>query len=180
MNAHQLWQTLRTPVILLALVALVVLGALWGWQQVIKPPAVTLPDDCVVQPVTDGQLRSDQVTVEVHNSGSRRGLAGEVGTLLEQKAFVVGEVGNAEEIRATDVVVVGADAEAPEVRLVASQFANPEVRAEPGRLADHRVVVVLGDEFSGMQADAAATVAVEAETICLPALPVAEDAAAGD
>ena len=180
MNAHQLWQTLRTPVILLALVALVVLGAVWGWQQVVKPPAVTLPDACVAQPVADGQLRSDQVTVEVHNSGSRRGLAGEVGTLLQEKGFVVGEVGNAEEVRATDVVVLGADAEAPEVRLVASQFTNPEVRSEPDRLPDHRVVVVLGDEYSGLQPEAATAVAVDAESVCLPGLPTAEDAAADD
>lgn len=171
MNTQQLWHTLRTPVILLALVALVVLGAMWGWREVLKPPQVTLPDACVAQQVTDGQLRSDQVTVEVHNSGSVRGLAGQVGTALQERAFLVEEVGNADEVGADDVVVLGAEVEAPEVRLVAGQFAGAEVRAEPDRLADHRVVVVLGDGYSGMQDGAATSIAVDTPTVCLPALP---------
>lgn len=171
MNNQQLWHTLRTPVILLALVALVVLGAMWGWREVLKPSQATLPDACVVQQVTDGQLRSDQVTVDVHNSGSTRGLANQVGTALRERSFVVDDVGNADEVRADDVVVLGADVEAPEVRLVAGQFAGAEVRAEPGRLADHRVVVVLGDGYSGMQEGAATSIAVDTATVCLPGLP---------
>ena len=173
MNAQKLWQTARTPLVLLALVGLVALGAVWGWKEVVKPPPGALPDACVVQPVTDGKLRSEQVTVEVHNSGSKRGLAGQVATALEKQDFVVAQIGNAEGLQALDVVVLGAAVDAPEVQLVAAQFVEAEVRAEPARLADHRVLVVLGDGFAGMKGDAAATIGVDAETVCLPALPTA-------
>lgn len=171
MDAQKLWRTVRTPVILLLLVGLVVLGARWAWREVLEPPAVTLPDPCVAQPVTDGKLLSEQVTVEVQNSGSKRGLAGQVATALEEQRFVVADVGNADDIQARDVAVVGAAVDAPEVKLVAAQFPNAEVRAEPQRLADHRVLVVLGDEFVGMAEGAAAAIEVDTDEVCLPALP---------
>lgn len=173
MDAEKFWQTARTPLVLLALVGLVVLGAVWGWNEILKPPAASLPDACVVQPVKDGKLRSEQVTVEVHNSGSKRGLAGQVATALGKQQFTVAQIGNADGLQAQDVVVLGAAVDAPEVQLVAAQFVKAEVRAEPTRLADHRVLVVLGDGFAGMKGDAAATIDVDTETVCLPALPTA-------
>lgn len=180
MDAQTLWRTVRTPVILLVLVALVVLGALWAWREVLKPPPAALPDPCVTQPVSDGMLRSQQVTVEVQNSGSKRGLAGQVATALEEQGFVVDDVGNADDVRAQDVAVLGVAVDTPEVKLVAAQFPNAEVRAEPQRLADHRVLVVLGDEFAGMQEDAAAAIEVDTDKVCLPALPSASPSPAAE
>ncbi|SDB80796.1 LytR cell envelope-related transcriptional attenuator [Raineyella antarctica] len=173
MDAQKLWRMVRTPLVLLVLVGLVALGTVWAWREILKPPQAAQPAPCVVQPIKDGKLFSQQVTVEVDNSGSKRGLAGQVATALEKQKFIVSGIGNANGISTRDVVVIGAAVDAPEVKLVAAQFPKAEVRAEPDRLADHRVQVVLGDDFAGMKKGAAAAINVDSTEICLPAMPAA-------
>lgn len=173
MSAQKVWRVIRTPLVLLVLVGLVVVGSIWAWREILKPPPAALPDPCVMQPIEDGTLHSSQVTVEVENSGSTRGLAGQVATALENQQFIVTSVGNANEVVTDSVVVIGAAVDAPEVKLVAAQFPDAELRDEPEKLSDHRVRVIVGDQFAGMQEDAAATIEVQESEICLPALPSA-------
>ncbi len=170
MDAQKLWRTVRTPLVLLVLTAVVVLGAVWAWKEILKPPAAALPDACVTQPVQDGKLLSQQVTVSVDNAGSKRGLASQVARSLTQQKFVVTGVGNSTSIVTQDVVVVGYSVDAPEVKLVAAQFPKAEVRSDP-KMTDHLVRVVVGDGFAGMKDKAAAAIAVDTPTVCLPALP---------
>lgn len=170
MDAQKLWRTARTPLVLLVLVAVVVLGTVWAWKEILKPPPATRPDPCVTQPVQDGKLLSQQVTVAVDNAGSKRGLASQVARSLSSQKFNVTGVGNSTSIVTQDVVVVGYAVDAPEVKLVAAQFPKAEVRADT-KMTDHLVRVVVGDEFAGVKDKAAAAIAVDTPTICLPALP---------
>lgn len=172
MDAQKLWRTIRTPLILVVLVALVALGTLWAWQQILRPTPKAQPTPCVPQTVQDGKLLSQQVTVTVDNAGSKQGLAGQVSRSLTAQKFVVTGTGNSTSIVTQDVVVVGYAVDAPEVKLVAAQFPKAEVRADT-TMTDHLVRVIVGDQFAGMKDKAAAAIAVDAPSVCLPALPSA-------
>ncbi len=172
MDAQTVVRAVRTPLILLVLLGLVVAGAAWAWREVLTPPPATQPDPCVAQPIKDGKLRSSQVTVDIENAGTKRGLAGQVATSLEKQKFIVDGVGNAEDVSVKTVVVVGFSADAPEVQLVAAQFPNAEVRADENQ-SDHRVKVLLGDDYPGTKKDAPKDLKVEAASVCLPAPPTA-------
>ncbi|WOP19126.1 LytR C-terminal domain-containing protein [Raineyella sp. LH-20] len=172
MDAQKLWRTVRTPLVLVVLVALVALGTLWAWQEILKPTPKAPPPPCVPQTLQDGKLLSQQVTVAVDNAGSKQGLAGQVARSLTAQKFVVSGTGNSTSIVTQDVVVVGYAVDAPEVKLVAAQFPKAEVRAD-ATMTDHAVRVVVGDQFAGMKDKAAAAIAVDVPSICLPALPSA-------
>ncbi|QGF22888.1 LytR C-terminal domain-containing protein [Raineyella fluvialis] len=170
MDAQKLWRAARTPLVLLALIAVVALGTLWAWQEILKPPPAAQPAPCVPQQVRDGKLLSQQVTVAVDNSGTKRGLASQVARSLTSQKFVVSSIGNSTTVSTQDIVVLGYAVDAPEVKLVAAQFPKAEVRADT-KMTDHLVRVVVGDQFGGMKDKAAAAIAVDVGSVCLPALP---------
>lgn len=158
-------RAIRTPLTLLILLGLLVYGAYWGWTKVAAPPPPPPQPTCVPQKVAKGELKADQVTVNVYNGGKVRGLAGQVARDLQQAGFQRGRVSNTKE-HVTDTVVVGASKTNPEVKLVAGFFKKATIRADHRK--DGSVDVLVGDKFGGFNAKAKTSVAVKTETVCLP------------
>jgi len=158
----------RTAVTLIALLALLVGGALWGLAQVTKPfpKAVELPA-CSDTDITKGtKVFADQVVVNVLNAGTRSGLAGRTMGLLTDKKFIEGVSENADREVKVDVVEVWTTDKAdPGARLVASWFdTKPKVKddLEPG------VTVVVGNGFQSLAEGKKSVKARKDMTICAP------------
>jgi hypothetical protein len=161
----RVFRIVRTPVTLLILLGVLCYGAWWGYTNVLKPAPPTPPTPCVPQRISQGELRTTQVTVSVFNGGSKKGLAGDVGRSLRQRGFKVQRTTNTgEKIKKT--VIVGAGAKNPEVLLVQSFFKKAVVKVD--KRADHSVDVLVGDDYGGFNKKAKTTFAVKARTVCLP------------
>ncbi len=166
MNQQRLRRILSTPVTLIILLALLIVGTVWGFKAVTAKVPTVPPPSCVPVPMTE--LTTGAVTVNVYNSGDIRGLASRVSKALETGGFIVNHVGNTEE-RALSVVVVGAAADNPEVQLVAAWFTNPEIQAD--NRPDHSVDVLLGNDYveaGGMTASPPASLQIPSGEVCLP------------
>lgn len=171
-----------TPLILVALVALVVAGTVWAVNTLSAPFSGSGNDGspggdeiaaCEVQQVPDGRLRPSMVTVTVQNAGNTVGLASKAAEDLESYNFTVSDVGNVEDDSITEVVVIGYSEESPEVQLVASQYAAPEIRGDDS-FTDHNVHIIIGDDYPGRVEDAPGIFTMDDTEICLPPLPAEE------
>lgn len=168
MDVSGLWQKIKTPVILLALLVLLIVGVRWGLAQLQKPIPEPPPDPCIETPIADGRLQSNQVSVVINNGSELRGKAGEVRQALEAKGFNVVAVGNTPE-PAERTQIIGNDPEAPEVNLVASHVVGAE-RVGNGQ-PDHMVEIIIGSNYDGLVADAPDNLEVDTPSLCLPAPP---------
>ena len=161
----RIFRVVRTPVTLLILFGVLLYGAWWGYNNIIKPIPALPPEPCVDQTLPKGQLKASQVVVKVYNGGDRKGLAADVGRSLRTKGFrVILTTNTVEKIQKT--VIVGADANNPEVLFVKSFFKGATVKPD-GRV-DRSVDVLVGNKYGGFNKDAAATYRVESTTVCLP------------
>ena len=161
----RIFRVARTPVTLLVLFGVLLYGAWWGYNNIISPIPSMPPEPCVDQSVPKGQLQASQVVIKVYNGGDRKGLAADVGRSLRNKGFrVILTTNTVEKIQKT--VIVGADANNPEVLFVKSFFKGATVR--PDRRVDRSVDVLVGNKYGGFNKDAAATYRVESTTVCLP------------
>lgn len=159
-------KALVTPVTLLALLAVLLYGAWWGYKSFTAEPPAPEPTPCVTQSAT--VLKSADVSVRVLNGGFTSGLAGKVSANLKAKGFKILRVGNTDErIKAT--VIVGKDAESPEVKLLTALF--PKSEARPDGRVDGTVDVLVGSEFAGIDDKAPVEIAVPGGSVCLPASP---------
>ena len=167
---RQVIRVAKTPVTLIALLALVVFGGLWGFRNATAAIPPRAPEPCVNTDV-GGRLVPQNVTVRTLNAGLRGGLAKRVSTSLRSQGFYIVKVNNSEE-RLAQTVVVGNSKDSPEVQLVAGFFKDAKVQGD-GRV-DHVVDVLIGDDFAGYRTNPKTFIAVTGP-VCLPALP---DAAA--
>ncbi|MFT8394510.1 LytR C-terminal domain-containing protein [Propionibacterium sp.] len=151
-----------TPVILVVVVVLLCFGAWWGMRMLTHP--VTKPaQSCVVK--TASVLSTSEVQVRVLNAGSVRGRAGDLGNMLSGKGFdVVSTTNTSGQVPGT--MVVGNSADDPEVMLLVG-FLPGATPSGDGR-SDHRVDVIVNDNFGGFNQDAPTTVDVPGGTICVP------------
>ena len=101
------------------------------------------------------------------NGGNSRGLAANVGRALRGAGFKVTATSNTIE-KIDDTVIVGAGERDPEVLLAKSFFKGATVRAD-GR-PDHSVDVLVGNKYAGYNKNAKKTIAVDADTLCLPSI----------
>lgn len=162
----RVFRIVRTPLTLLLLLAILAYGAWWGYTNVLKQVPPTPPTPCMPQPVVKGQLRSGQVTVNVYNGGTKKGLAGDVGRSLRDRGFKVQRATNTgEKIKKT--VIVGAGANNPEVLLVKGFFKNSAVKVD--KRVDHSVDVLVGNQYDGFNKRAKTAIAVRSKAVCLPA-----------
>ena len=169
----RVFRMVRTPVTLLILLGVLCYGAWWGYSNVLKPTPPPPPTPCVPQRVSQGELRSTQVTVSVYNGGSKKGLAGDVGRSLRQRGFKVPKTSNTgQKIQKT--VILGAGTKNPEVLLVKAFFKDAVVKAD--KRPDHSVDVLVGNDYGGFNKKAKTTLAVKARTVCLPPQPTASTA----
>lgn len=173
MDSGRIWRVVKTPVILLSLLGLVMLAGSWGWAAVTAPLPPPYVKPCVEQPVPDGKLKSEMISVRVLNASNKRGKAAEVSQQLKRQGFKVTRVGNAEDNQERSVVI-GGSADAPEVQLVAAQFKNFETKGD--NRADRTVEVLIGQNYEAMNGDAPIELQIDSPTICLPVPPTAAPA----
>ena len=161
----RIFRVVRTPVTLLILFGVLLYGAWWGYNNIIKPIPALPPEPCVDQTVPKGQLKASQVVVKVYNGGDRKGLAADVGRSLRTKGFrVILTTNTVEKIQKT--VIVGEDVNNPEVLFVKSFFKEATVRSD--KRADRTVDVLVGNKYGGFNKNAEDTYRVETTTVCLP------------
>lgn len=165
MTVRDVWQWVRTPLTLLVLLAVLGYGAWWGYKTVLTVGDPKGAVTCVTQSAV--MVTPGQVTIRVLNGGTVRNFASDVAKALRERGYKVSGVGNTDE-QVGNIVVVGADANAPEVQLVASNFAGVTIRAD-GR-ADHTVDVLLGAKVEGYMPATGfkSSVAVPGGSVCLP------------
>ena len=161
----RIFRVVRTPVTLLILFGMLLYGAWWGYNNIIKPIPPLPPEPCVDQVVEKGQLKSGQVVIRVYNGGDRKGLAADVGRSLRSKGFrVVLTTNTVEKIQKT--VIVGADVNNPEVLFVKSFFKEAVVRSD--KRVDRTVDVLVGNKYGGFNKEARTTYRVDTTKLCLP------------
>lgn len=172
---------LRTRVIIIALLALVVLGGWWGWGAFMHPENKVAA--CTTQSLST--LTTTQVQVRVYNAGTVAGRASEVASILKSLGFVISSTGNAAPAAdsnsssqsdqdavltaaaSSSVTITGASTDDPEVNLVAGYFPGATIVAD-GR-ADHRVDITVTDSSAMPDQTAARSVPVPSGEVCLPA-----------
>jgi hypothetical protein len=161
----RIWHVAKTPIILVALLALIFIAGRWGYAAMTAPLPPPYVEPCIDQPVPDGVLKSEMVTVKVFNASNKRGKATEVSQQLKLQGFQVSSVGNADQNQENSVII-GFATDSPEVELVHQQFQNFE-RIADGR-PDHSVEVRIGQNYQAMVGDAPTEVKINSQTICLP------------
>lgn len=173
----------RTPLTLMALIAVLVFGLLVGWR-LMTEPVPSLRDStgssepsCQVQELKAGStLRSSQVTINVLNSGSTPNLAGDTMRALTKRGFEGGLTGNAPQgVRAKSVVILDPDPKSSQVRLVAKQFDHrPSVQKSTDN-DPAAVDIIVGNRFrvsSDLDRNARTSLKVRGTTdVCVPAPP---------
>lgn len=161
----RIWQVAKTPIILLAMLALLFGAWRWGYAAVTAPLPPPYVEPCVDQPAPGGLVTSEMVTVRVFNASNKRGKAAEVSQQLKRQGFKVTRVGNADENQEKSVVI-GFATDSPEVELVSQQFKGFEKVADGRR--DHSVEVRIGQDYEAMVGEAPVEVKIDGETVCLP------------
>jgi hypothetical protein len=152
-----------TPLVLLGLLAVLGLGAMWGYESLRKGPGPKAADLCVMTDV-GGELKPEDVSVRVFNGGKSGGLAKRTSSYLIAAGFRSLKVNNVDrEIRET--IVVGNAADDPEVKLVMGFFDN--AIAEGDGRTDHVVDVLVGSAYAVREPPTATSVKVDGP-VCLP------------
>ncbi|TWD80928.1 LytR cell envelope-related transcriptional attenuator [Kribbella amoyensis] len=156
----------RTPVTMIALLAILAGGFWWGWKSLTTSNAEA---NCVEQTLPNNRMVPKQVVVNVYNGGAKAGTAGRVGEELEKRGFNVGKIANEPKGDKIDVVSVrGSTDDAPELKLVAGQLNQKALTVGDNR-PDHTVDVVVGPGFTKLNTKGLPSVAVPADSIhCLP------------
>lgn len=174
----------RTPITLLVLLVVLVVGLLVGWRLATgKVPSLrestgSSEPTCHIEKLKAGsQLRARQVTVNVLNAGSTPNLAGDTMRALTRRGFDGGTTGNAPKgVRTGRVLILDTDPKAAQVRLVAKQFAGRvKVRKASGGDNSAAVDVIVGNHFdvhTGINKKAPTSLKVKGTTdVCVPDAP---------
>lgn len=156
-------RVLKTPVTLIALLALLFGAAYWGYKAV-NADSGKAEVRCVMTDV-GGELTPKSVQVRSLNAGAPGGRAKRVANEnLRPYGFTVIRVNNADERTVTGVVVIGNAKTDPEVRLVMQFF--PDAVAEGDGRADHVVDVLIGKDYK-TATEPVTTLKVDGP-VCLP------------
>lgn len=161
---RQIVRVLKTPVTLLILLAFVGYGAAWGYEHATAPVSGRAAVPCVEMDV-GGTLTPEMVQVRVLNGGTKGGMAKTATSHLRAFDFTVIKYGNTDE-RLENTVIVGQNADDPQVLLLTYFFKDAEVRG--GGSVDGVVDVLLGTNSVRISNPKVTTVEVEG-TVCLPA-----------
>ena len=130
---------------------------------------------CVNKTVAKGgKLDSNLVTVNVFNASNRSGLANRVTINLQASGFLGGTIGNNESAtKPRRVAILTDDPDDPRVRLVARQFKDTVAYRKPDITVESGVIVIVGDDYSGLRKDAATQVRTDRDiTACVPHVPL--------
>ena len=136
---------IATPLLLLALLALLLWGAFWGWQNLTAPLPEPEPTPCVT--VSTDLITVQDVSVNVYNAGFKSGLANRVSTRLRGVGFNIMRVDNTEERVTSGVVIRTNEENRPAIRLVTSYFADFTLEFDDR--IDGTIDVLVGSDFQG-------------------------------
>ncbi|MGC4152443.1 MAG: LytR C-terminal domain-containing protein [Propionicimonas sp.] len=161
---RQIVRVLKTPVTLLLLLAFVGYGAAWGYEHAKAPAPGRPPVPCVATDVGD-TLTPPMVQVRVLNGGTQGGMAKNAASHLRAFDFKVIKYGNTDE-RLENTIIVGKNAEDPQVQLLTYFFKDAEVRGDP-EMIDGVVEVLLGTKSVRIPNPKVTTVEVDGP-VCLP------------
>jgi hypothetical protein len=167
---------LTTGVTLVALVVVLCIMAVWGYNAATAPvkddstEASAGPDCPPEDQIVTKYLHRSEVTVSVYNAGKRKGLAQSTMEKLESAGFKPGEVNNAAEgIDVERAAVYTTSADDPDAELVAlalgksTQVVRSDEEFGPG------VDVVIGDKFKRLNPKASKRLELkEPERTCDP------------
>lgn len=165
-----------TTVTMLALIGIVVAGAVLGWRALFAE----LPEDSVsvgepvpsCLPETIGpreRIRTRDIRVSVFNGGSRSGLAGETLDALARRGFVEGDVGNApSNVNVRKVQVRSTVENDPRARLVARQFGKNVTMQVSEEDLGVGVDVIVGDRFEQLVKAPRSFTVKGAHEVCVP------------
>lgn len=155
-------RVLKTPVTLLLLLAFVGYGAAWGYEHAKAPVPGRPPVPCVMTDVGD-TLTPAMVQVRVLNGGTKP-MAKTAAGNLRAFDFKVIKYGNTDE-RLENTIIVGTNADDPQVTLLTYFFKDAEVRGD-GRV-EGVVDVLLGTNSVRIPEPKVTTVEVDGP-VCLP------------
>ena len=165
---------ITTGITLLVLICILAAGAWIGTQSLFAPlPAEESAEptpSCATKSLRKGQrISTRQVVVSVYNAGTRAGLADTTMSVLTNRGFDRGSVGNAPEGSGVKVAQIWTtrrqDAAA---RLVALQF-GPAIKVKIKRVdLGPGVDVVVGNDFRKLVAARRTLVVRSTQTACLP------------
>ncbi|HLK94647.1 MAG TPA: LytR C-terminal domain-containing protein [Nocardioidaceae bacterium] len=172
--------SLRTPITLVVLLALVAAGGWYGWTKLQEPfdnPFADRSDDCVNRTIKAGStLGRDQVVVDVYNAGSRPDLASSTMDKLTNRGFRRGTATNApRRVKVGRITILDKDRSSADVRLVRAQFQGKVPVQRRPNLGDDPIDgidVVVGNGYRGLARPTPRTVRVrENLRVCLPRAP---------
>ncbi len=140
---------LKTALTLVALVALIVVGGMWGWASFTEPfPERAGPRACTDTTIAAGDsLTPEKLLVDVYNASDRVGLAGRTADELRSAGFVVGRTTDAPDGTVVKVAEIWtADPQGPEAKLLRSYLGKRAkiTNAEP---LDEGITLVVGPKF---------------------------------
>lgn len=178
---------LRTPLTLVILIALLVVGLLVGWRLAtadapsLRESTSTSEPTCENRELEAGsKLRAGQVTVNVLNSGTTPNLAGDTMRALTRRGFEGGSTGNAPDgVRVANALILDPSPDSAQVRLVAKQF-GPGIRVKKptGDNDPAAVDIIVGNDFRASDLDDNAPTSLKVKgttTVCVPAPPDSDD-----
>jgi len=153
-------RSVLTGVTLTVLVALLAVGAVYGWQAMVAPAephhdrhdGAPRANGCEPQIKRGDVVTARDIKVSVYNAGTRAGLAGETLSSLADRGFRRGTVGNAPRTYSgvRFVRVLAPTAKDPAAKLVALQFGPRTDVDRVERNLGRGVDVVVGDGFFGL------------------------------
>lgn len=161
----------RTALTLTVLLALIGIGATWGWSSATRPfpaTATVTAGPCRSLEVPAGEkVYPEDVVVSVFNGSTRAGLAQRTLALFVDDGFGPGEVNNApKNSGVTNAEIWAANPDDPAVQLVASRLQDVDIIEGPALGAG--VVVLVGDKFPGLANGEPFVTATSDVEICAP------------
>ncbi len=165
-------RAIRSTVTMLVLVAVLVGGVVYGFDQLTQPfPSIrsTEPTEKCTTIEKGADLASSQVVVSVYNATDTSGLAGDVLAKLERRDFVAGSVGNAPDGTSVDRVEIWTqDAQAEAAQLVARQFGKQTTVTEVPEPLGPGPDVIVGPGFKKLPKAPRTVTVTETKTECVP------------
>ena len=119
---RQFIRVIKTPVTLIALLAILGFGAKWGFEQINVSDGKVVNNACVMTDVGK-ELTPAKVTVRVYNGGNTPKMASLTKLFLNSHDFRVVKTNNSER-RVATTVIVGNSANDPEVKLLQQFFVD--------------------------------------------------------
>lgn len=170
--------SLKTPLTLAVLVAVLIGGSVVGWQLVTEEMPSLRDSTASDGPTCDDQtfdsgsrLKSTAVTVNVFNDGTVSGLAGETLRALQDKGFIGGAATDSSvRMPNRNALVVAAEPRSAPVRLVKRQLRGQVAvrRAEDADIGTD-VNIYVGNRFQGVARNARTSLKVRGQTtVCVP------------